>query len=74
MDAAAGPFVTAHRPDQGPMKAGIVKEVRADEQRVATAPDGVKALIEKLGFEVVVEAGAGAKASFSDQEYDKAGA
>ncbi|HEU5075930.1 MAG TPA: Re/Si-specific NAD(P)(+) transhydrogenase subunit alpha, partial [Polyangiaceae bacterium] len=56
------------------MKAGIVKEIRADEQRVATAPDGVKALIDKLGFEVVVEAGAGAKASFSDQDYEKAGA
>src|SRR5690606_2387096 len=66
--------MTAHRPDQGPMKAGMVKELRADEQRVATAPEGVKALIEKLGFEVIVEAGAGAKASFSDEEYERAGA
>ncbi len=74
MDAAAGPPRSALPNDQSPMKAGIVKEVRADEQRVATAPDGVKALVEKLGFEVVVEAGAGARASFSDAEYEKAGA
>ncbi len=56
------------------MKAGIVKEIRPDEKRVAVTPEGVKTLIEKLGFEVLVESGAGAGASFSDADYESAGA
>lgn len=56
------------------MKAAIVKESRADERRVAGTPDTVKHLVEKLGFEVIVESGAGEKSSFSDAAYEQVGA
>jgi NAD(P) transhydrogenase subunit alpha len=55
------------------VKLGIPKEVRAGEQRVATTPEIVPQL-RKLGFDVLVEAGAGAAASFSDESYRLAGA
>lgn len=55
------------------MKLGIVKEIRPDEKRVAVAPHTVQRLV-KDGFEVLVESGAGAAASFPDPAYEKAGA
>jgi NAD(P) transhydrogenase subunit alpha len=55
------------------MKIGIPREVHAGEQRVATTPD-VVAQLGKLGFSVVVEAGAGAQANYSDAAYTQAGA
>lgn len=55
------------------MKLGIVKEIRPDERRVAAAPSTVTKWI-KAGWEVVVEAGAGAGASFPDELYRTAGA
>jgi NAD(P) transhydrogenase subunit alpha len=55
------------------MKVGIVKEIRPDEKRVAVAPHTVERLV-KDGFEVVIEAGAGASASFPDRQYQAAGA
>lgn len=55
------------------MKIGVLKEIHAGEKRVATTPDVTKKLI-KLGFEVVVEAGAGEAANFSDKSYLDAGA
>jgi NAD(P) transhydrogenase subunit alpha len=54
------------------MKVGIPKEVFAGERRVATTPETAKRL-QKLGFEVLVERGAGAKADFSDEAYTAAG-
>ena len=54
------------------MKIGIPKEVHAGEKRVATTPDVAKQLI-KLGFEVVIEAGAGSAAHYSDASYVEAG-
>jgi NAD(P) transhydrogenase subunit alpha len=54
------------------MKVGIPKEVFAGERRVATTPETAKRL-QKLGFEVLVERGAGAKADFSDELYTAAG-
>jgi NAD(P) transhydrogenase subunit alpha len=54
------------------MKVGIPKEVFAGERRVATTPETAKRL-QKLGFEVLVERGAGAKADFSDELYAAAG-
>ncbi len=54
------------------MKIGIPKEVHAGEKRVATTPEVAKLLI-KLGFEVAIEAGAGAAAHFSDASYVEAG-
>ena len=55
------------------MKLGIVKEIRPDERRVAAAPSTVGKWV-KAGWEVVVEAGAGAGASFPDDLYRAAGA
>ncbi len=54
------------------MKIGVPKEIHAGERRVATTPDVVKQL-KKLGFEVLVEAGAGAAASYTDDAYATAG-
>jgi NAD(P) transhydrogenase subunit alpha len=55
------------------MKLCIAKERREGEARAAATPDSVKKLIG-LGFEVTVEAGAGAGCSISDQAYKDAGA
>jgi len=54
------------------MKIGVPKEIHAGERRVATTPDVVVQL-KKLGFEVLVEAGAGAAASYTDEAYKEAG-
>jgi H+-translocating NAD(P) transhydrogenase subunit alpha len=55
------------------MKLAIPKERRASERRVAATPDTVKRL-KGLGLDIVVEAGAGAGVSISDQAYLDAGA
>ena len=54
------------------MKIGIPKEIHDGEKRVATTPDVAKHLI-KLGFEVLVESGAGEGSSLSDAAYKDAG-
>jgi NAD(P) transhydrogenase subunit alpha len=48
-------------------------EAQAGETRVAATPHTVEQLV-KLGYEVVVEAGAGARSSFTDEAYRAAGA
>ncbi len=55
------------------MKIGIPKESIADETRVAATPNTVRQLI-KLGFEIMIESGAGEKSSFADEAYRAAGA
>ena len=55
------------------MRIGVPTEIHPGERRVATTPDVVRNLID-LGFEVSVQAGAGAAASFSDERYTAAGA
>lgn len=55
------------------MLVGIPKEVRANERRVATTPEVVNQL-NKLGFEVAVESGAGISANYTDDAYREAGA
>ena len=55
------------------MKIGVPKEIHDGERRVATTPD-VVAQLQKLGFSVAVESGAGDLASFSDDAYRAAGA
>src|SRR5688572_26699416 len=55
------------------MKIGVPKEIRPGERRVAATPESVSRLI-KLGFEVVLESGAGAGAAFEDADYVKSGA
>ncbi|TQS41058.1 Re/Si-specific NAD(P)(+) transhydrogenase subunit alpha [Cryptosporangium phraense] len=52
---------------------GIVTESAPGETRVAGTPATVKQLVG-LGYDVVVESGAGAAASFSDEAYLDAGA
>ncbi len=55
------------------MKIGIPKETAPGERRVALIPETVKKLAAKK-IETVVETGAGAASSFSDEEYTAAGA
>ncbi len=52
---------------------GVPKEVSSQENRVSLVPDGV-ALLGRNGHRVMVEAGAGLTAHFSDHEYSEAGA
>ena len=47
---------------------GVIKESRPCENRVAATPGTVEPL-RKLGYEVVVEVGAGEAASFPDDAY-----
>ena len=51
----------------------VTRERRAGETRVAAVPETVKKLIAS-GFDLVVEAGAGAAASYPDADYAAAGA
>ena len=55
------------------MKIAIPRERRPHERRVAASPDTVKRLVG-MGQEVVVEAGAGLGASFTDEAFTAAGA
>ena len=55
------------------MKIGVPREVWPGEYRVAASPANVKRL-QKLGFSVQVETGAGLAASFDDDSYRTAGA
>jgi NAD(P) transhydrogenase subunit alpha len=52
---------------------GVPRESRPGETRVAATPKTVEQLL-KLGYQVAVEAGAGAAASFDDAAYAAAGA
>ena len=55
------------------MKIAIPKESQSGETRVACTPATVP-LLQKLGFEVAVERGAGEAAGFTDAAYEAAGA
>ena len=55
------------------MRIGVTRETEPGETRVAATPKTVEQL-RKLGYEVVVEAGAGARADFTDVAYREAGA
>ena len=55
------------------MKVGVPKESLAGERRVAIVPETARGLV-KGGIQVLVEAGAGASAFFSDAAYIDAGA
>jgi alanine dehydrogenase len=52
---------------------GVPKEIKDMEGRVSMQPDGIGELLHH-GHEVVVEAGAGRGAGFTDAEYEEAGA
>ena len=55
------------------MKIAVPKERWANEARISVSPDSVKKFTA-LGFDVVVEAGAGDSASISDAALSEAGA
>jgi NAD(P) transhydrogenase subunit alpha len=55
------------------VKLVVPAETRAGERRVALVPDVVKKLVA-AGWDVVVQAGAGAESAFSDEAYAAAGA
>src|ERR671921_1328110 len=51
---------------------GVPKEIKDMEGRVSMQPDGVAELVHH-GHEVLVQAGAGGGAGFSDEEYREGG-
>jgi H+-translocating NAD(P) transhydrogenase subunit alpha len=55
------------------MKVGIPSEIFPSEWRVAATPKTIKRL-QKQGFDVYIQKGAGLKAHFSDKEFEDAGA
>src|SRR5215207_3793123 len=55
------------------MRIGVPRETRAGETRVAATPVTVGKLLQ-LGYDVIVEGGAGAASSFPDEAYAAAGA
>src|SRR6476661_5504228 len=55
-----------------PKKIGVPKEIHPNEFRVAATPETAQKL-QKLGFEVLIESGAGEGANFSDQAFREAG-
>lgn len=55
-----------------PNTIGIPKEIFENEARVAATPDTVKKL-QKLGFEILIQSGAGEYANFPNQAYENAG-
>lgn len=58
--------------DKTHLKIGIPKEIFPNECRVAATPDTAK-ILQKLGFEVLIEHQAGEAANFSDDTYQQAG-
>jgi H+-translocating NAD(P) transhydrogenase subunit alpha len=55
------------------VRIGVPRELEPGERRVALVPDAV-ARLTGAGFEVVVEPGAGAAASFANEAFEEAGA
>ncbi|MBB4984720.1 MULTISPECIES: Re/Si-specific NAD(P)(+) transhydrogenase subunit alpha [Streptomyces] len=55
------------------MIVGVLKEARAGEHRVSATPATIEP-IRKLGYDVVVDSGAGVAAGFTDSAYEAAGA
>lgn len=51
---------------------GVIRERREGEQRVSVAPSVVPAL-RRMGFSLMLEAGAGVAAGFSDEDYTRCG-
>lgn len=54
------------------LKIGIPKEIHSGEKRVAATPETI-GWLQKLGFDVSIEAGAGENAHFSDDLYREEG-
>lgn len=58
--------------EESDMRIGVPREIHAGERRVATTPEAAT-LLKKLGYEVMVESGAGLAATFTDTAYRDAG-
>ncbi len=56
-----------------PLRIGVPKEPAAGERRVALVPETAARLV-KGGIEVLIEKGAGLRASYPDKSYEEAGA
>jgi NAD(P) transhydrogenase subunit alpha len=70
---ADNPVTAAPKSAVQPQVIGVPAETAPGEKRVATVPEVVEKLV-KLGFKVVVQAGAGDASNFSDDAYRAAGA
>jgi len=66
------PVVTIGREGKKYVKIGVPKEVFEGENRVAMTPESA-AMLQKLGYDCVIETKAGAAAGFSDAVYKAAG-
>jgi len=55
------------------VRIGVVKEIKADEYRVALTPAGARELVQRK-HEVLIETGAGVGSAFPDDAYEGAGA
>ena len=55
------------------MRIGIPKEKNENETRVSLVPLSIPKLA-KLGFDIVIEKGAGENSGYSDSEYEEKGA
>ena len=71
--SARTPTVAAEPPKRPAKVIGIPREIKDGERRVALDPGAVSALV-RVGARVLVEAGAGAGAGFSDADYRSGGA
>ncbi len=66
------PSFGTRREKEETVKIGVPKEVFEGENRVAMTPESAK-MLQKLGYDCVIEAKAGANAGFSDAAYKEAG-
>ena len=71
-EAPEAPEAEPDEPSSAP-RLGVPKESLPGERRIAVTPDIVPALVT-LGWEVLVEPGAGTAAGFPDEAYEAAGA
>jgi alanine dehydrogenase len=55
------------------VRIGVVKEIKADEYRVALTPAGARELVQRK-HDVLIESGAGVGSAFPDEAYEAAGA
>ncbi len=69
----AGLGRTGRRPQGGTVLIGVPRETKPGERRVAATPATVVQLV-KLGYDVLIESGAGEPSSFTDAAYREAGA
>jgi NAD(P) transhydrogenase subunit alpha len=72
VEQATNTTVSAENNPKTGLKIGIPKEIFPGECRVAATPN-TASVLQKMGFRVLVEAGAGAAANFPDETYGEVG-